>query len=84
MSAGTTNIDVRRCGDSSGSVTANTVRKDAKLACPENHFLPLSTHPSPSRSARVTNCGGSEPPCGSVIENADTISLRRSGSRYAR
>ena len=53
----------------------------AKLACDENHFSPLITHSSPSSSARVTNPVGSEPPRGSVIENAETTSLRSSGSR---
>ena len=52
------------------------MRNEAKLACEENHFSPLITHSSPSSSARVTNAVGSEPPCGSVIEKHDTISLR--------
>ena len=81
VSLGTTNIDMRRWAGSSGSVTASTIRKEAKLACEENHFSPLMTHSSPSSSARVTNCVGSDPPCGSVIENAETMSLRSSGSR---
>ncbi len=33
-----------------------------------NHFSPVMTHSSPSRSARVLNKLGSDPPCGSVIE----------------
>ena len=33
-----------------------------------NHFSPLMTHSSPSRSALVLNRFGSDPPCGSVIE----------------
>ena len=38
------------------------MRNSAKLAWDENHFSPLITHSSPSRSARVTNPVGSEPP----------------------
>ena len=81
VSAGTTNIDIRLWAGASGSVTASRIRNDAKLACEENHFSPLITHSSPSSSARTMNCVGSEPPWGSVIENADTMSLRSSGSR---
>ena len=81
VSAGTTNIDIWLCFGASGSVTARRIRNEAKLACDENHFSPLMTHSSPSSSARTTNCVGSEPPWGSVIENAETISLRSSGSR---
>ena len=33
-----------------------------------NHFSPLITHSSPSRTAVVLNRFGSDPPCGSVIE----------------
>ena len=33
-----------------------------------NHFSPLMTHSSPSRTAAVLNRLGSEPPCGSVME----------------
>ncbi len=33
-----------------------------------NHFSPLITHSSPSRTALVLNIRGSEPPSGSVIE----------------
>ena len=33
-----------------------------------NHFSPLMTHSSPSRTAWVVNRFGSEPPWGSVIE----------------
>src|ERR1700737_95968 len=82
VSDGTTNIDILRWAGSSGSVTASKIKNEAKLACEENHFSPLMTHSSPSSSARVTNCVGSEPPCGSVMEQADTISLLSSGCRY--
>ena len=64
----TTNIDILRWRSTSGSVTASTIRKSAKLACEENHFSPLITHSSPSSSALVTKPVGSEPPRGSVIE----------------
>ena len=68
VSDGTTNIDRRRWRASSGSVTASTIRNEAKLACDENHFSPLITHSSPSSTAAVVNPVGSEPPRGSVIE----------------
>ena len=55
------------------------MRNSAKLAWDENHFSPLITHSSPSRSARVTNPVGSEPPRGSVIEYADTTSCASRG-----
>ncbi len=81
VSVGTTNIDMRWCGAASGSVTASTIRNEANLACEENHFSPSMTQVSPSRRARVWNWSGSDPPCGSVIENAETTSLAISGSR---
>ena len=49
VSVGTTNIDIRWCVGASGSVTAITIRNDAKRACEENHFSPLITHSSPSQ-----------------------------------
>src|SRR3546814_2736308 len=45
------------------------------------HFSPLITHVSPSGTALVVNCVGSEPPSTSVIEKQETISLARSGLR---
>lgn len=46
-----------------------TMRNDAVLALEEKYFQPLITQSSPSRTAAVVNwVGGSEPPCGSVIE----------------
>ena len=59
----------------SGSVTAMTIRKSAIEPLEENHLCPSSTHPSPSRTARVFSCVGSEPGVsGSVMLKA----LRRS------
>jgi hypothetical protein len=66
--AGTRNIDVPLYTDTSGSVTAMTMMNDARSKLDENHFSPSMTHESPSRTARVVNSEGSEPPCGSVIE----------------
>ncbi len=66
----------------SGSVTAITMRNEAKRACEENHFSPFMTHSSPSRSALVVKTFGSAPPWGSVIEKHDTISLSRSGRSH--
>ena len=51
-----------------------TKRMSAARPALVNHFSPLMTHSSPSRSACVLNKFGSEPPCGSVIEYADQIS----------
>ena len=45
-----------------------------------NHFSPLITHSSPSRTAVVRKRFGSDPPCGSVIEYADHISWLSIGS----
>tara|TARA_Y100001933_G_scaffold264444_1_gene330113 strand:- start:432 stop:623 length:192 start_codon:yes stop_codon:yes gene_type:complete len=59
-----------------------TIRNSDHLALVENHFSPLITHSSPSSTAEQVNRSGSDPPCGSVIEKAETISLLRSGSRY--
>ena len=68
VSAGTMNNDILSRVRASGLVTAITMKNDACRALVENHFSPLITHESPSRSARVTNKPGSDPPCGSVIE----------------
>ncbi len=57
------------------------MRNDAKRAFDENHFSPLITQSSPSRTALVVNTFGSAPPCGSVIEKQETISSSSSGSR---
>ena len=56
-----------------------TMKKSAKRAFDENHFSPLMTHSSPSRTALVVKISGSAPPCGSVIEKHDTISPFSSG-----
>ena len=81
VSRGTRNIDIRRCGAASGSVTAMTIRNAAPSALEVKNFSPLITQPSPSCSARQVNPVGSAPPCGSVIENAEKISPFSSGSR---
>ena len=47
---------------------AMTMRKMAVRALEEKNFHPLMTHSSPSRTARVVNCLGSDPAWGSVIE----------------
>src|SRR5437588_8434276 len=51
-----------------------TKRMSAARPALVNHFSPLITHSSPSRTAWVLNRFGSDPPCGSVIEYADQIS----------
>jgi hypothetical protein len=52
----------------SGSVMAMTMRNAAVRALDEKNFHPLITHSSPSFTAAVVNCWGSEPACGSVME----------------
>ena len=47
---------------------AITMRKAAVRALDEKNFHPLMTHSSPSRTAAVVNCLGSEPAWGSVME----------------
>jgi hypothetical protein len=42
-STGTTNIEARRCGGASGSVTAITIRKSAIEPLDVNHLCPSST-----------------------------------------
>lgn len=74
-------MDIERCGSASGSVTAMTMRNSANRAWLENHFSPLMTHSSPSRTAVVRKPVGSDPPCGSVIEKLETMSPAMSGSR---
>ena len=81
VSTGTMNIEARRWGGASGSVTAMTIRKSARVALELNHLWPLMTNSSPSRTARVLICVGSEPATpGSVIENAERSSPASSGS----
>jgi hypothetical protein len=82
VSAPTISIEARWCGRASGSVTAITIRKSAIDPLEVNHLRPLMTHSSPSRSARVFSCVGSEPAVsGSVIENAERRSPASSGCR---
>ncbi len=57
------------------------MRNSAHLAFEENHFSPLITHSSPSRTASVVNTLGSEPPWGSVIEKQENIVPSSNGCR---
>src|SRR4051794_16718001 len=51
----------------------------------ENHFVPLSTYSSPSRSMRRPMLGAwDEAPAGSVIEKAERISPSSSGASQSR
>ena len=61
------NIDMPWYGLTSGFVTTMTMWKEANSALELNHFSPLMTQWSPSRTAREVNRVGSAPPCGSVI-----------------
>jgi len=47
-----------------------------------NCFAPSSTQPSAVRVARVRSADASDPPCGSVRQNAESISPRAIGFRY--
>ena len=78
---GSRNIDMRRCGSASGSVTASTTKNAACRAFDVKNLSPDSTHSAPSRVARQMNCVGSAPACGSVIENAENSSPSSSGRR---
>ena len=68
VSVGTRNMDAPLYTLTSGSVMAITMRKAAVRALDEKNFHPLMTHSSPSRTATVVNCCGSEPAWGSVME----------------
>lgn len=59
-----------------------TKRMSATRPAEVNHFSPLMTHSSPSRTAWVLNRLGSDPPCGSVIEYAENMSWLSSGSSH--
>ena len=59
-----------------------TKRMSATRPADVNHFSPLITHSSPSRTAWVLNRLGSEPPWGSVIEYAENMSWFSSGSSH--
>ncbi|MCY1186275.1 hypothetical protein D9M71_226670 [compost metagenome] len=74
------NIDWLEISGASASVTTMTMKNSAKRAFEANHFLPLITHSSPSRTAVVVKTCGSAPPCGSVIAKQETISPASKGS----
>ena len=87
MSFGTTIIDCWRWRDALGSVlpiTISTLQRSARA--PElNHFVPLSTYSSPSRSMRRPMLVASEEATsGSVIEKAERISPSSSGASQSR
>ena len=65
-------------------MTMKTLQRSARA--PEvNHFLPLSTYSSPSRSMRRPMLVASdEATSGSVIENAERISPSSSGASQSR
>src|SRR5215471_14405798 len=87
VSLGTTIIDCWRWRGAFGLVlpitTSTLQRSDSE---PElNHFLPLRTYSSPSRSMRRLMLVASEDAeSGSVIENADRISPSSSGANQSR
>ena len=83
-SRGTTIIDCCRWRGAFGLVlpiTMSTLQRD-RSAPEENHFLPLRTYSSPSRSMRrLMFVASDEATSGSVIENAERISPSSSGER---
>jgi len=64
-----------------GSVTATICATSQKCALVIQPLVPVITHSSPSRSARVLIDSTSDPTPGSVFANAQVISARISGSR---
>jgi hypothetical protein len=82
--SGTMNALLRACAISaSGSVRAMTIAKSAPCAPDVNHLWPLMTHSSPSCTALVWICVGSEPATsGSVIEKHDRIVPSQSGRNH--
>ncbi len=64
------------------SVTAMTIATSACLPLVMNCFTPLSTQWSPSRVAVVRRAEASDPTCGSVRQNAPSISPRASGTSH--
>ena len=68
---------------SSSSVRHMTVVYAARLAPDVNHLRPLITQSSPSSTARVWSCVGSEPATsGSVMPKLGNTSPATSGFRY--
>lgn len=61
----TTNMVMPACLDRSGSVRASSAPKSANWALVVHTFCPLSTQPSPSRTALVCRLATSEPAPGS-------------------
>jgi len=78
---GTRNVDAPLCTATSGLVIATTMKNDATEALDDQYLRPLMIQSSPSRVARVVNTRGSEPPCGSVMENVEKISPDSSPAR---
>ena len=85
VSAGTMISDMRRCGASSGSVTAITIPNAAPSAPVENHLWPSITQSSPSITARLSRFVGSAPETsGSVMPKNERTSPATSGASHFR
>jgi hypothetical protein len=67
--AGTTNSEIPYV---SSDVRAATSTQSAREPLVQNTFDPSSTHPSPSRTARVVNAATSDPAPGSVTASPAT------------
>ena len=83
VSFGTRNVDAPLCTGTSGSVIATTMKKVATEALDDQYLSPSMIQSSPSRTARVVNTRGSDPPCGSVIEKVEKISPDSKPVRYS-
>ena len=80
-------IDCCRWRGASGFVLPITMSslQRGRIAPDENHFVPLSTYSSPSRSMRSPMLVASDDATwGSVIENAERISPSSSGASQSR
>ena len=70
------------CLGASGSVRASRMPHSARWAADVHTFCPVTTHSSPSRSARVVMLARSEPASGSLNSWHHTSSPRSMGARY--
>ena len=70
------------CLGASGSVRASRMPHSARWAAEVHTFWPVTTHSSPSSTARVVTLARSEPASGSLKSWHHTSSPRSIGGRY--
>ncbi len=80
-SIGQMKYEMPSCFDASGSVRAMRMPKLANWASEVQIFWPLTTHSSPSRTARVDSAARSEPAAGSLKSWHQISSPASSGTR---